>query len=222
MLNPSTQGEARMKALSQITILLSQCRMREELYKRRYGSDMNDDDLRQSALEHTTYKDYLRDLYVKIFQFLATCVVYLDQNVVVRTAREIATWDGLASLSAEILDQEIALLAVEARFDAFKVQEEWEKQQDWNKRKLAEDQALAEEVARIADMMEDEKRKELLEWLTSINIDAKYNDERQKHQQGTGKWLVKGKKFEQWKNTANSVLWIHGKGTWYTLNWGYS
>lgn len=183
------------------------------MYKRRYERDISKDDRRQSSLEHTTYKDYLRDLYIKILKFLATCTVYLDHNALVRTAREMATWDGWEDLSAEILDQETALLAVEARFDAFKVQEEWEKQQDWNKRNLAEDQALREEVHRIKELMDDGNRRKLLQWLTSINIDEKYNNEREKHREGTGTWLTNGERFAEWKTTANSVLWIHGQGT---------
>jgi hypothetical protein len=69
-------------------------------------------------------------------------------------------------------------MAIEERFDAFKVQEEWERQRDWNKRILAEDEALGEEVRRITAMLRDERRALLLQWLTSVNIDTKYNDER--------------------------------------------
>jgi hypothetical protein len=212
MLNPGQQEEARLKALTQVAVLLSQCKIREELYKRRYECDVSNADVIQSSLEHTLFKDYLRDLYVIILNFLATCNVYLSDNMLIRTTRSIFAWDGWAALGAEIQDQENALLAIETRFDAFKVQEEWERQQDWNKRKLAEDQALGEEVHRIAEMMRDERRTQLLQWLTSVNIDIKYNDEREKHQEGTGAWLVNGTQFEQWMKTANSVLWLHGKG----------
>jgi hypothetical protein len=122
-------------------------------------------------------------------------------------------WDGWAGLSAEIQDQEKALLAIVERFDAFKVQEEWERQQDWNKRMLAEDGALGEEVrSRIAAMLRDERRALLLQWLTSVNIDTKYNNEREKHQEGTRAWLVNGTQFQQWMKTAHSILWLHGKG----------
>lgn len=205
-----------MNALSHVTGLLSQCKMREELYKRRYERETNYDDPTHLSLEHETYKDSLRDLYIKILSFLATCSVYLSHNTAMRTARSMIAWDGWADLNAEILAQEQALLAIEALFDAFRVQEEWEMQQDWNKRKLAEEQALVEEITRITRMMQDEKDIKLFTWLSSVNIDAKYNTERKRHQKGTGTWLVEGPVFEDWKTTANSVMWLHGKG------WSYS
>ena len=216
MLNPGQQGEERLRALSHVTLLLSQCKMREELYRRRYEDEENEDSATRLPLEHhNTYKDTLRDLYVKTLNFLATCSVYLAQNALIRTTRSMIAWDGWTGLNEDILAQEDVLQAVELEFNALRVQEEWEMQQNQNRRRMAEEQALAEEVGRIAKMMQDERRTKLLQWLTSVNIDTKYNDEREKHQEGTGAWLVTGAEYRRWKNTDNSVLWLHGKGMFY-------
>ena len=157
-MKPGEQGVARLKALTRITVLLSQCQMREELYKRRYEYDPSRQDATQSSVEHTLYKDYLRDLYVTILTFSATCDVYLSDNMVLRTTRSFFVWGGWVQLSADIQDREEALLKIEKRFEAYGVQEGWEKQQDYNKRQQAEDQAVGEEILRIADMLKVERR----------------------------------------------------------------
>lgn len=213
MLNPGKQGQERLNSLSHVTLLLSQCKMREELYRRRYENEVNavvDQNLSQE--HHEAYKISLRELYIKILRFLATCSVYLSKNSISRLARSMIVWDGWKDLNDEIISQEKEVSDLEARFEALRVQEEWEIKQDWNRRILAEDHALAEEVRRITVMMHDEKRTNLLEWLTSVNIDTKYNDEREKHQEGTGAWLLNGSKFADWKRVNNSLLWLHGKG----------
>jgi hypothetical protein len=212
MLRPGQQEEKRLKTLSDLTLLLSQCKMREELYERRYEGAINEVDPKDSYLEHhVTYKNSLRDIYIEILRFVATCCVYLSQNSLVRAARSSVAWDGWIDLNDGIIAKEKVLLNVEQLFDAFKVQEEWERRQDWSRRMLAKNQAIFEEVERIASMMQDEKRTKLLEWLTSVNIDAKYNNERERHREGTGLWLVKGHEFGRWKQTPNSVIWLHGK-----------
>ena len=56
---------------------------------------MSKSDLIQSRPEHTIFKDYLRDLYVKLLNFLATCNVYLSDNMFIRTARCLPGMVGL-------------------------------------------------------------------------------------------------------------------------------
>jgi hypothetical protein len=220
MLNPGTQGEEHLKALSHITLLLSQCKMREDLYRRRYENKANMRvDTPSSQEHHEAYKVSLRDLYIKILGFLATCSVYLSKNSINRLARSMVVWDGWKDLNDGILSQEQDVLNIEARFEALRVQQEWEMKQDWNRRTLVENHALAEEIGRIKVMMHDERRTKLLQWLTSVNIDAKYNDEREKHQEGTGAWLLKGSKFADWQRVKNSLLWLHGKGISFSISY---
>jgi hypothetical protein len=70
----------------------------------------------------------------------------------------------------------------------------------------------------IEDEQKDSKRKELLNWLTSIDPSKNYNSARDKHESCTGDWLVKGNKdFEHWKTAPNSLLWLNGKGMMHPL-----
>jgi hypothetical protein len=57
----------------------------------------------------------------------------------------------------------------------------------------------------------DQLREEIQEWLSPPDPRTRYNIGREDHHEGTGKWLIEGEIFAEWKSSSNSLLWIHGK-----------
>ena len=76
---------------------------------------------------------------------------------------------------------------------------------------------IEKEMSRVAELIrqarDDHERKALLEWLVTADPSTNYNSARQRHKATTGDWLVeKSIDFKTWKDTSNSLLWLHGKG----------
>jgi hypothetical protein len=72
LLNPSEQAAALAKGLDHISSLVSQSRMWEELYVRRYESQTTVESGEQAppaSLSHSEYKNALEMLYVQILKF---------------------------------------------------------------------------------------------------------------------------------------------------------
>ncbi|KAF7972345.1 hypothetical protein HWV62_18116 [Athelia sp. TMB] len=55
-----------------------------------------------------------------------------------------------------------------------------------------------------------EEKKAINEWMAAPDTSPTYKAAREKHQRGTGSWLVDGSIFEKWKAHPDSVLWLHG------------
>ena len=58
----------------------------------------------------------------------------------------------------------------------------------------------------------DTRKERFRLWLAAPDPSSNHHIARQKHQQGTGKWLVEGNQFERWKTLSGSILWLHGIG----------
>jgi hypothetical protein len=69
----------------------------------------------------------------------------------------------------------------------------------------------------IEDEQQSQRRKELLDSLSSIDPSVHFNCARKKHEFSTGGWLlVENEDFERWKIAPNSLLWLNGKGVFDT------
>ena len=55
----------------------------------------------------------------------------------------------------------------------------------------------------------------IVRWLNNTNPSLEHNAACQKHEPGTGSWLVSGKTFESWMRSDNSLLWINGGGQYH-------
>ena len=47
-------------------------------------------------------------------------------------------------------------------------------------------------------------------WMAAPDSSTNYKTAREKHQPGTGSWLVSGSVFESWKGRPDSILWLRG------------
>ena len=63
--------------------------------------------------------------------------------------------------------------------------------------------------------------KDIRNWLSPIDTSANYNEAREKCQDQTGSWFIQGKTFKEWKEEADKLLWIRGKGEFYFAKCNY-
>ena len=62
----------------------------------------------------------------------------------------------------------------------------------------------------LALTVADDTKDRVLQWLSSTNPSSNHNAARKKHEPSTGAWLLRSQSFIEWKNNANSFLWLHG------------
>ena len=104
-------------------------------------------------------------------------------------------------------------------------QEDLEKQNDQHRERVGKMTELKNELSllytAITDAQHETQRKELLDWLKKVdpssNYDftpsTNYNSALDKRYSKTTRWLVdKLEAFRKWKDSPNSLLWLHGKG----------
>ena len=75
--------------------------------------------------------------------------------------------------------------------------------------------ATATEVAAtradVAANRAEELRINIVQWLSSTDHSSNHYAAIRKHQPTTGGWVIRMAEFENWKQTQNSFLWLHGK-----------
>ncbi|KAF7968340.1 hypothetical protein HWV62_30929 [Athelia sp. TMB] len=70
----------------------------------------------------------------------------------------------------------------------------------------------AGEIQDTLNLIHDEqKKRDINNWMAAPDTSPNYKAAREKHQQGTGSWFVGGSVFEEWKAHPDSVLWLHGR-----------
>ncbi|KAF2242113.1 hypothetical protein BU26DRAFT_378226, partial [Trematosphaeria pertusa] len=57
---------------------------------------------------------------------------------------------------------------------------------------------------------EEEERRMILSWLSPLSYEARQQQLLDRHQAGTGSWLLEHEKFQRWRTTKGSVLWCSG------------
>lgn len=216
LLNPAEQEKARVKGLEDIASIIDQCSLSEALYHRRYElageqSKTNPDS------SHEVYRKRLKELYLEILTFLVTCACFLQRSGAKRFVRDIAKWDEWDNMVEEVKRKETAFKSTEDKWRDLTYQEESEARISQHEAKLRSLGGIESEVVRLQEVIEraqmDADRKSFLCSLTDIQPSVSYNEARKKHGSQTNAWLVEeSTEFADWKSSANSLLWIHGKG----------
>ncbi|KAF7965800.1 hypothetical protein HWV62_41763 [Athelia sp. TMB] len=62
----------------------------------------------------------------------------------------------------------------------------------------------------VKGIQDDQKKRDIDKWMSAPDSSSNYKTAREKHQEGTGSWLVNGSVFRGWKDNPGSVLWLHG------------
>jgi hypothetical protein len=57
----------------------------------------------------------------------------------------------------------------------------------------------------------DDQHHKIMNWLDTPDQRANHDAARQKHESGTGKWLLESDKYKTWKASSAAHLWLHGK-----------
>lgn len=214
MLNPGEQEAARAKCLEGIAALLRQCSIREALYRNSY--DDNTERKEANLTVHISYREELKILYVKILTFQAACLCHLSYRTGARIIRDMAIWTDWDELSTAIDVQKERMCEIETQWRDFKLQEQWNKEKKRHSEHMNYLDPMSNEIRRIREVTEkaqnDKFRLGLLQWLSSEDFSARYNDIWSRREELTGDWLINNNRYHDWKKKQSSFLWLYGKG----------
>lgn len=59
----------------------------------------------------------------------------------------------------------------------------------------------------------EELQNRLSQWLCIPDPSTNYHTALQKRHPETGRWLLNGQHFADWKSSTSSLMWLHGSGT---------
>ncbi|KAJ9660146.1 hypothetical protein H2201_007053 [Coniosporium apollinis] len=57
----------------------------------------------------------------------------------------------------------------------------------------------------------DERKQQVLGWLSRTDPSSNHNEARKKHEPETGDWLLQSEAYNKWKTSSSSMLWLYGK-----------
>ena len=215
LLNPSKQAASLASELKYIASLIVQSRMWEDLYARRYETKTAANH-GSFTTSHAEYKRTLEELYRMILKMQITSYCYYAKPTAFRLGRDIISWDNWVALGRDIREQERVFVAVSAIWRDGKFDEESEATQRRHQEMSTRWEAIGSDVQGLRRAVEaaqaDDTRQELLSWLCDMDLSSSYNIACEKHQDGTGGWLLQNKKFQTWQLSPGSLLWLHGKG----------
>ncbi|KAI0420326.1 ankyrin repeat-containing domain protein [Xylaria grammica] len=213
-LNPSEQAASLAKGLDHVSSLISQSRMWEDLYLRRYESELSA--YKSSTPSHVAYRDALEQLYRQILKFQATSYCYYTKKTTSRLGLDILKLNEWDSLLNEIRDKELEFSAICASWRDMKYDEECSAAADRHKETISHWRDIGVSVSGLREAVrqaqQEKNRDEFLDWLCKVDPSVMYNGARDKHESGTCDWLVKdNKKFKSWERSPSSLIWVHGK-----------
>jgi hypothetical protein len=172
--------------------------MRENLYAGGYGKEKT----ASSLPSHVVYRDALKELYTSILKFLASTVCYCSRNGLLKIGTDIVKWDKWDSLLEDVTKLEADFQEVYKILNDEIGQDESEALDARHKERMAAMNTMSNDMSGLRKAIEDEqqnqRRKELLDWLSSIDPSMHFNRARKKHESSTGSWLlVKNEDFER-------------------------
>jgi hypothetical protein len=221
LLNPSKQVASLASGLDHISGLIAQSRMWEELYARRYESEAGGGEGSRKAsfavVSHVEYKNALGALYKEILRFQVSSYCYYAHNSTSRLGRDVVKWDDWDTLLEDVRQRERVFKHVCDVWRDMKYDEECAAADERHRESMRRWDAIGDDVTglrrAVEDAQRDRKRAKLLNWLCDIDPSAMYNAARDKHEEGTGDWLIKdSRRFWDWEFKSGTFLWLHGKG----------
>ncbi|KAH0490059.1 hypothetical protein TgHK011_001544 [Trichoderma gracile] len=214
-LNASRQAALQAKGLQDISSLIAQSRLREDLYFRRYEAKARVPQ-QEPPLSHQLYKDSLEVLYREILRFQAKSYCHYASDGPLRLGRDMVKWEDWDKLLGLVHDRESKFAAVEALWRDIKYDEECSAAERRYQESLHQWTEMRTDLSSLHRAVEharsDDARRKLLTWLCDIDPSEMYNAARDKHAADTGEWLTgKSEKFKAWESSPSSFLWLHGK-----------
>lgn len=180
--------------------------MREDLYHIHH--ELADENSVYGSSEnrslHFRYREALKMLYTEILTFQATWVCFFSKNGFKRVLKDSVKIGDWEDMFAKIKRRDENLKDMDKRWKEMTYLEKWE-----------ENNQLVRLNKAFADTQLEAKRKKLLNWLMEVDSSpwTNYNTAKGKRHAEISGWLVdKLEAFHKWKDSPNSLLWLHGKG----------
>jgi hypothetical protein len=212
-LNPSEQAASLASGLQYIASLIVQSRMWEDLYVRRYEDKTGSQE--SSPVSHAEYKSALEELYRRILAYQIKSYCHYTRNSAFRLGLDMVKWDDWGV--DDIREQEGVFTAVSTIWRDMKYDEECEATERRHQESISRWETITLDVQGLRKAVEDAQqnyeRQALLDWLSGVDPSTTYNIAREKHESGTGEWLLDSDEFQAWQQSPCSLLWLHGKGT---------
>ncbi|KAK1536059.1 hypothetical protein CPAR01_09601 [Colletotrichum paranaense] len=212
LLNPLDQAAALAKGLEHISSLIVRSSMWEDLYVRRYESKTSE----ASPEPHAAYRLVLERLYREILKFQIVCYRYHNHKTGARLALDSVKHHDWEELLEQIKYHETEFDKVSNHVQDQAYTEEWEYAEARHQQAMNHWERIGTDVSdlrrRIEEIQNDKKRKELLNWLCTVDPSVQYNAARSKHRSGTCEWLIQDNEdFKTWETAPTSFLWLNGK-----------
>ncbi|KAK4103800.1 ankyrin [Parathielavia hyrcaniae] len=199
LLHPSQQAASLANGLGHISGLIALSRMWEELYARRYESDLkNNNDLggegcrdaSHGPQSHVEYKNALESLYKDILKLQVSSYCYYAKTQAFRVARDVVKWDNWGELLEEIRKREVVFSKISKIWQDAKYDKECAKADQRHRESMLRWDTIDTHVAGLRKAVEgaqaDSKRSQFLDWLCDNDPSEMYNSARDKHEKGTG------------------------------------
>ena len=126
-------------------------------------------------------------------------------------------WNDWDTLLGDIRERESVFAAISAIWRDMKYDEECAAADERHRETMLRWDAIGADVAGLRSAVEgaqrETKRADLLDWLCDIDPSEMHNTARDRHEEGTGDWLIRdNEEFQLWEEQPSSLLWLHGKG----------
>lgn len=76
---------------------------------------------------------------------------------------------------------------------------------------------MAADTAIVIDL--DDQRREVIGWLSSLDVSTNHEAACKKHEPTTGDWFIRSLDFAQWKSDPDGFVWLYGFGKFYAVYW---
>ncbi|KAL7801237.1 hypothetical protein V8C44DRAFT_353803 [Trichoderma aethiopicum] len=214
-LNSSKQAASLAEGLKEISFLIVQSRIREDLYVRQFEAKAHARGQDIPAIPHHEYKSSLEMLYREILRFQAASYCHYASNDAFRLGLDMVKWTDWHELLGRVHAQERNFAAVEALWRDFQYDEECSAAERRHQESLHQWSEMGTDLSSLRSAVEraqaEKSRFELLHWLCDVDPSEMYNAARDKHGAGTGEWLTKeSEEFKAWEESPASLLWLHG------------
>ncbi|KAL9084383.1 MAG: hypothetical protein Q9165_008097 [Trypethelium subeluteriae] len=194
----ATDREARLKAL----ILEKTQEVETNQWKSKFGDHV------------FVVKDLIEPVVNVIdceFMHDAQCALYLSSNGFIRYARDFSKWDAWEDMLTTVKGISSSLGDIEKTWRDQIYQEDWEQQKLQHEERIKNLDAIRSEIVRFQEIVQNSQsqalRRQLLDWLGTVDPSSNYNEAREKHSLSTGEWLLGDKdSFQKWLAEPNSLL----------------
>ncbi|RDL33053.1 uncharacterized protein BP5553_08492 [Venustampulla echinocandica] len=211
--NSSEQLAKLAAGLEEISSLITQSKLREKLYRKRYELTV---DATRDLQGHAEYKGTLEALYVQILKFQATSYNYYIKHSRPRVLSDMVAWNDWETMLQDVQQKNNEFEEVNKIWKDENHYEEWVEIRRYHEQSLTQWSGMAHELSGLREAItcneKDKERKDILKWLCDIDPSSMYNTNCNAHVKGTNNWLLEDSpEFKKLATTPRSFLWLHGK-----------